>query len=232
MSTLSRRIFLSLAAGTVGLAAGCGDFGSLAYFLMPEQRLEAKMKHLASEDKKKEPRALILTWAGLETRAEFIHADRQLSELLALNLRQLAEASKEKLTFVPSRKVEEFKNSNPGWRGMDLADVGRMFNADYVVYLEINSLSLYETGSLNQLMRGRANITVSLVDVTKPDDAPVSETYSCIYPGDAPGPIPVSVDTQPLQFRQMFLTHIARQLARFFAKYPRHERYRMEDTPT
>lgn len=227
MNVLTRRTLLSLVASAVAVTAGC-DMASLAYFLAPEQRLDAKMKHLASEDKKKEPRVVVLTWAGLETRAEFIHADRQLSELLAQNLRQMAEASSEKIAFVPSRKVEEFKNNYPGWRGMDLAEVGRKFDAQYVVYLEINSLSLYETGSLNQLLRGRASITVSLVDVAKPDDAPMSETFSCIYPGDAPGPIPVSVDTQPLQFRQMFLNHVARQLAHYFSKYPRNERYRMD----
>lgn len=227
MNVLTRRVFLSLAAGAVAVTAGC-DMASLAYFLAPEQRLDAKMKHLASDDKKKEPRVVILSWAGLETRAEFIHADRQLSELLAQNLREMAQTNSEKLAFIPSRRVEEFKNNNPGWRGMDLSEVGRKFNADYVVYLEINSLSLYETGSLNQLLRGRTNITVSLVDVAKPDDAPSSESFSCVYPGDAPGPIPVSVDTQPLQFRQMFLTHVARQLARYFSKYPRNDRYRMD----
>ena len=69
--------------GLIGLGAGCGDMGSLAYFLMPDQRLPAKMKHLPSEDPKREPRVVILTYAGLDTRAEFLHADRQLGELLA-----------------------------------------------------------------------------------------------------------------------------------------------------
>jgi hypothetical protein len=220
----------ALAVGLVGLVTGCGDFGSLAYFLTPEQRLPAKMKHLACNDKKKkEPRVLILTYAGLDTRAEFIHADRQLSEFLARDLRKLAEPKEERITIVPPRKVEEFKNANPKWREMEVAQIGRRFGADYVIYLEINSLSLYEAGSGNTLYRGRANFLVSLVDVNKPDDTPMQENYACTFPSDARGPVSAGLDTQPMQFRQAFLTHVARQLSLYFSDYPREEKRIIED---
>jgi len=228
MTTCSRRSILALAAGGLLLGAGCGDFGALAYFLMPEQRLDAKMKHLASEDKEKDSKVVILTWGGLETRAEFIHADRQLSEMLAQQLRKLAEDGKEKITIVPARKVEEFKNEHPNWRGMDLTEIGRRFGADYVVYLEINSLSLYEKGSLNTLLRGRISLNVTLADVKKPDDTPAQEPFSCVYPGDAPGALPADNDATKAQFRQKFLGHVARQLSYYFSRYPRGERYRMD----
>jgi hypothetical protein len=233
MSFCSRRACLAVLAGVVGSALGgalgCGsDMGSMAYFLSPEQRLPAKIKHLASEDKKKTPKVMILTYTGLETRSEFIHADRQLAEMLAKNLEQMAEESKEKLSVVPARKVEDFKNANPNWREMDLTNIGKKFGADYVVYLEINSMSLYETNSLNQLFRGRANLLVSLIDVSKPDETPAQEPYSCTFPSDARGPVPVGLDTNPIQFRQMFLSHMARQLSWYFSNYPRSERRQIE----
>ena len=224
MMVCSRRCFLgALAAGAVGLAVGCGDAGSLAYFLTPEQRLPAKIKHLASEDKKKKaPRVILLTYARLDTRAEFIHADRQLSEMLATNLRSLAEPAQEQLDVVPPRKVEEYKNAHPNWHEMEVAQIGKKFGADYVIYLEINSLSLYEPGNGNTLFRGRANLLVSLVDVNRPDETPMQEDYVCVFPSEARGPVPV-YDIQPVQFRQAFLSHVARQLSWYFSKYPREE---------
>ncbi|MFO0845236.1 MAG: hypothetical protein U0797_23115 [Gemmataceae bacterium] len=228
MSICSRRALLGWAAGGLVLTAGC-DMASLAYFVLPEGRVEPKLKHLASDDKEKAPKVVILTWGGLETRAEFIGADRQLSDLLGQHLKKLAEESREAVNVVPVRKVEEFKNANPSWKSMDLVEVGRRFQADYVIYLEMNSMSLYEPGMGDMLMRGRVTLNVQLADVRKPDDAPASESYSCVYPGDAPGAVPVDNQAQKMQFRQAFLNKAARDLSHYFARYPRQERYKMDD---
>ena len=232
MAIFSRRVFLGMAAGVVsGLGViGCGDAGTMAYFLMPEQRIEPTLKHLAlkKDDKKPTPRVVILTWtADLETRPEFINADRQLAESLARELRDLTKGADERLEVTSGRKVEEFKSNHPNWRQMELSEIGRAFDADHLIYLEINKMSLYEPGSNNMLMRGRANITVTLVDVKNPDDLPRHETMNCLHPSDAPGPVDIS-DMQPFQFREKFLNYVSRQLSHNFSKYPREERYRME----
>ena len=99
---------------------------------------------------------------------------------------------------------------------------------DYVAYLDINELTLFERGSVNQMYRGRANITVTLVDVSKPDDMQSGQIYSCTFPSDNRGPVPVAIDMQPMQFRQMFLTHVARQLSWYFSNYPRADNRMME----
>jgi hypothetical protein len=227
MPICSRRALLTWTAGGLVLTAGC-DMASLAYFVLPEQRVEAKLKHLASDDKQKIPKVVILTWGGLETRGEFIGADRQLSQALGDHLQQLAKDSQEKITVVPVRKVEEFKNANPSWKSMDLTEVGRRFNADYVIYLELNSMSLYEPGMGDMLMRGRITVNVQLADVHKPDDAPAQEAYNCIYPAEPKGPLPVDNQAQKMQFRQAFLTKAARDLSLYFSRYPRQERYKMD----
>jgi hypothetical protein len=230
MPVFSRRRLLSAAAGGLLLAAGC-DMASLAYFILPEQRLDAKMKHLASDDKEKNPKVVILTWGGFEMRSEFIHADRQLAELLAQHLRRHAEEGRERLTIIPARKVEEFKSANPNWRGMSLAEIGRRFGADHVIYLEVNSLSLYEPGSLNTLLRGRVSLNMTLADVRRPDDAPPQESFACTFPGDAPGALPADNEAVKVQFRQAFLDHVARKLSLYFSKHGRSELRQMERTP-
>ena len=233
MAILSRRAFLALAAGMVGglSAVGCGaDGGAMAYFLSPEQRIEPTFAHLAllKDDKKPAPRVVILPWSvNLETRAEFINADRQLAEALGRDLKELAKAGEEKLDIVSPRKVEEFKNVHPNWRQMELAEIGRKFDADHLIYLEINQMSLYEPRSNNMLMRGQANITLTLVDVKHPDELSKHETLSCIHPSEAPGPVPIE-DMPPFQFREKFLNFVSRKMSHYFSKYPRDERYRME----
>ena len=231
MTAFGRRC--ALAAGLVGLLAlthGC-DFATLAYFLMPETKDPATLRQLSrkAEKEKKDPCVLILTYGGLETRAEFVHADRQLAELLAGYLQSAAEADGEKLTIVPQRKVEEYKNSHPNWqREADLARVGRDFGADYIIYLEVNSLGLYEPGSANQMFRGRANLSVSLLDVNHPDEPVRQEPYVCVYPSEARGPINVDFDTPPEVFRQQFLNRVARELSWRFARHHRREASYME----
>jgi hypothetical protein len=225
MAVWTRSLVVAGVLALAGLNAGC-DLGSLAYFLSPEQRTPAKMKNLAVEKKsKKDSRVVILTWGGLEMRSELIHADRQLSDMLAKQLVELAEESDERLTIIPSRKVDDYKNSHPNWREFDQAQIGRHFDADYVIYLEINSLSLYEPQSNGQLFRGRTQMTVSLVDVRHPDDSPQQEAFSATYPSEARGPVPVDLDTNPMAFRQNFLLHVAKTLATYFVHYPKRETY-------
>jgi hypothetical protein len=219
-------------AGTAlagGLLAGVGcDLGSLAYFMMPEAREPAIMQNLGSGDVKKENKVLILAWSGLETRAEFIHADRQLAELLAKQLQTQCEANQEKINIISARRAEEFKNTNPNWREMDMPEIGRRFGVDYIIYLEINSLSMYEQGSSKTLYRGVANISVNLIDVRNPDELPQQQPFQCTYPSEARGPIPAGFDSNPVQFRQLFLGHVAKRLAWHFARYPKRESYYME----
>ena len=67
--------------------------------------------------------------------------------------------------MVSASKVDEFKNRHADWRTMPLDEIGSHFNADYVIDLEINKLSLYEVGSYNQIYRGRTEISINLCDV-------------------------------------------------------------------
>ena len=225
MTAIARRCSLVLLFAAAAFSAGC-QASTMAYFLFPEAKHEAEMKKLASDDKK-EVRVVILTYTPeLETRPEFIQADRQLAEMLAQTLRDSCEANNENVTIVNPHKVEEFKSDHPNWQQEpNVAEVGRQFKADYVVYIEISHLSMYEKGSPN-LYHGQANLSVQLVDVHKPGEGPLPQQVSYVYP-DAKGPIPVE-DMQPMEFRQKFLTFITTRLGRFFTATPIRETYYVE----
>jgi hypothetical protein len=226
MAARGRRWFLAGLLGASAVCAGC-DLGTAAYFLMPEAKQPPELKRLASDDKNKEVRAVILTWSGLETRPELVQADRELGERLARQLRELCETNQEKVTIVSPRKVEEFKSSHPTWRDLDLQEIGRHFHADYLIYLEINSMRLYKPGSFNTMFRGETGITVSVVDVNKQDDPQERKEFSCTYPSEARGEVPVG-DANVMEFRQKFLTYVAKRLSWYFSPYPKRESYFVE----
>jgi hypothetical protein len=205
-------------AGLFGavLCAGC-DPGATLYFLMPEAKEPPEMKQLASDDKEKEVKVVILIYDRLDPRPELAQVDRQLSELLSHQLRDLFEQSKKKVTIVPPRRVDEYRNTNPSRHGPDPAEVGKYFHADYVIYLELNEMSLYERGS-NLLLRGQAHISVSLVDLNNPDETPEPREFTCVYPSE--GKAQDSGPDMPLvKFRAQFLASIARRLSYYFAPH-------------
>jgi hypothetical protein len=191
---------------------GC-DLGSMLYFLMPDSKTEPEMRRLASDDKNKEVRVVILVSSrGLETRPELIQADRQLAEATAKQLQERCAENQERLAIVAPRKVEEFKNSHPHWAEMAPVDIGRYFKADYLIDLEINSISLYEVGSMSQLFRGSIDLHLALIDVNRPDGDPDQSEETIKYPSDAHGP-QNAFDGSIAQFRQKFLDYVARRLS-------------------
>ncbi|HEY7156657.1 MAG TPA: hypothetical protein VH575_21995 [Gemmataceae bacterium] len=219
MKRWPRRGFLMALCSTV--LAGCSFPGNL-YFLMPEAKEPATYKRLASEDKKKEIKVVVWTYAPLETREEFIQVDRQLAELAAQQINQMSKENGEKVTIVSPRKVEVYKNEHPDWTALDPEQVGRYFQADYVIIVEIDRLSLYEPNTHETLLRGRAQFLVKLVDIKHPDDSPSPKRLTDTYPNEAR--FVDGSDMDRFGFRDVFLAHAAKHLAFLFVDHPMRDR--------
>jgi hypothetical protein len=227
MVAFGRRGVLAALVLVAAASAGC-DMKTMAYFLLPDAKDDPEIRRIASEDPRKEVKVVILTYGALEVRPEFIKADLQLSELLAKQLRDLCEANDERVTIVQPRKVEAFKNTHPNWHTLDPAEIGKHFQADYVIYIEINELSLYAKGSHNSLYRGRANLSVTLVDVNKADTVyPEHKDMTCVYPAET-REIPADGDVGAMEFRHAFLNYVAKRLSWYFAPHPRRDSYYVE----
>jgi hypothetical protein len=195
----------------------------MMYFLSPEDKEPAQLKRLASQDKKKEVRVAVLAYSAMETRSEFIHVEHTLAELLARQLAELSNANGEKVVLVSPRLVEEYKNRRPSRRGCDPVEVGKHFKADYVIYLELNGMGLYEPGTYPPMLRGHADIAVTLVDMRDPE-GPERKPFTCVYPGDSRGAIDVSPEMPAGAFREQFLAYLAKRLSWYFAPHPRRDR--------
>jgi hypothetical protein len=197
---------------------GC-NLSSLSYILAgaPEPECPADGMELTIPKDKKEMKVVVLAYSAMAAQAEFVTAERELSGLICRQLRQACQLSDQKIVIVPPNKVQEFKNNNPDWHHMKLQDIGRRFGSDYVIFLDIESLSLYERGSSNQLFRGRAEISVTLVNMHDADDDPLERHFSCAYP-ETRGPIPVD-DQNAREFYMSFLNYMAKHITWYFVPH-------------
>lgn len=220
----SCRLWLSLAL-LATMATGCNML-AMPFFLLPgmEPKDEPKCP-LASKDKEREVKAVIIaSTSSLETRPEFLRVDRELARMLTTQLDELFKNNKEKVKLVPVSLVEEYKNQHPNWRAQDLSEIGKHFKADYVIGLEIDTISIYEKGSTNMLFRGSCALSIDVINTHKESEGQkYHEEYTCEWPG-AQGPIPAG-DSNPAQFKQRFLTVVARQLSWRFSAHPTNDNY-------
>jgi hypothetical protein len=213
MKVTGRRALLLGMAVAAASCCGC-DAATLAYFLSPETKEDPELAKVVNADKKKVSRILILPFLGIEQmETEFIQADRELANLLAKQLTDICETNGDKITVVSPYKVEEYKSKHPAWRDdSNPAAIGRQFGADYVVVVEIQSMSMYEQGSARQIYRGRMNLSVALVDVKHPDNDPQNASINSVFPSDAKAEL-ADADMPPAQFRTKLLKHVAKEIA-------------------
>jgi len=212
---------LRLIAGTMVLAiagVGCNPF-NLAYFLTggPESKVDPDFRLATKEH---EVTVLILAYSTADVQTDQVGVDRQLGVMVARQLQDRCQANREKVKIVPIHQVEKFKADHPGWKSMGAVELGKHFDADFVVDLELVRLGLYESGSHRSLYRGSSKIDVAVLDVRKPLDGPVlKKSISVEYPKSR-GPIPVADDNNTDKFRDLFVNRIATEICWLFTTHP------------
>ncbi|HEV8059175.1 MAG TPA: hypothetical protein VGP68_04860 [Gemmataceae bacterium] len=227
MASLPRNLTLAALMLVGALTAGC-QLMALPYFFLPGMEPKRTPEFpLASTEKDKVVKVLILSQASLETRPEFLRVDRDLAQMLSQEMQTTFKKNKEKVVMVANSQVEKYKDEHPNWKAMQAVEIGKNFHADYVIELEVNQISLYEPGSYNTFFRGRCDISMVVHDVHKSSEGPVwTGEYSTEFP-KARGPIDASSGSVA-QFRQKFLGVVARELSWRFSAHLLEEDYKCE----
>jgi hypothetical protein len=226
-ATWRRRILAVLVLVLLLPAVGCNLLALPFFIFGPDPKIDPVLKRIAPGDKERDVKIVVLAYSSsIDVRPELLKADRDIANLTTRYLKKGFEYNKERVTIVNQTKVEEYKNNHPGWQTMDRAEIGRHFGADYVVYMEINELSLYEPRSANQLYRGKASISVNLVDCTDPDADEEQREFTCMFPKESFGPIPV--EDKPLSaFKLEFFGSVALQLSWYFTSHPTRDEFKL-----
>jgi hypothetical protein len=203
----------TLGLGTVALAAGC-DPRALAYFLQPfEPTIDAPGPSLKGK------KVVILCHATTGTMSDF----PDLEDDLAKGLGRTLAGSVKKIELVPHQKVKVWVDGHPGYT--DPSDAGRDFEADCVVFLEVEAIQLEDYRSPG-LFQGASRIHVKVFDLIEPTDdkgKPIpgrdreivvshDEVVETSFPRTQ-GAMPVSATVNRSAFRKKFLEIVIAELA-------------------
>jgi hypothetical protein len=203
--------------------AGCNIL-SLPFFVFgPEPTVEPSMKRLATDEKDRKVKVAVIASSNMDLRSELTRVDRDMANMVVKRLTELCKYNEENVVVTPVNTVERYKTEHPDWdHPLDLARIGQDLRVRYIIYLQIDALSLYVPKSNNQFYQGESDIKVTLVNVRRPDDPPEEDICHEIFPES---PISTFDDPNPVAFRNRYLDHVATKIAWKFTKHKSEDDY-------
>lgn len=178
---------------------------------------------------KRNPKVVIVaSHASAQTQGntDTFNADQMLAQRLHQLMSKAFKENRDKVEIISPYKVQDYLAKNPQWKDtLDPTQIGKHFDADYVMFLEISRLSLYKERSNHLFYEGNAEIQVTVVDVANAEaGTEVSDVYVCTYPSS--GPVPA--DYGPGKFRTQFINKMARDLTFWFASHPSENKHDLD----
>lgn len=214
----SRTLVALLLLG-VSLALGCGP-ANLAMFLIPFVDNKVKPECPLGASEKEVSVAVVVTFADRESRErpEVAPADNELAGLFAQQLRKRSQDNKEKIKLVPGTQIRSYLSKQGRLGVIAPAEVGKHFKADRVIAIEIGRLSLYQPNTFPRMLRGNAELTVSVYDLSKPEGE--QKIFEKPFMREYPKSRPVDEGNGSVaQFRALFLMKVASDLTRMFTAF-------------
>jgi len=197
--------------GVVPLLASCN-------LLIPFAVLGTHTKKIAPEfDKLAGKRVAVLVWTEPATLFDYPHVRFELATYIGDKLYAEMGQRNSGTQVVDPRDVEDYLQKNIEAQ-INPSAVGRKFNADYVIYLELLEFQIRDDQS-PQFLRGRINASVSVHDMHAERESQARYELTpvhCLYPEDAP--VLMSATNSPL-IREATYRKFAEEVARKFYEY-------------
>ena len=189
------------------VSTGCNPLTVFYFlFLLPPPKVDAAYAGLEKQ------KVAVLTFASRSAQFEHAGIDNDLAKGVARELREHVKHIK----LVDANEVRQWRDEHSAF---EPTDVGRKFEANRVVYIEVESFTLYEEHT-TQLYRGKANVRVQVFDMTKDGDMVWETRVEPEFPGHRPIPV---TDMSRDKFRSLFTKYLTRQIAHNFFDYKAEE---------
>lgn len=193
------------------LTASCNLLTPLAIFVEPTKNVTAEFDKLPGK------KVAILVWTEPATLFDYPHTRFELATYIGDKLYSELGQRQTGTTIVDPRDVEDFIQKSPAAQ-LDPYAVGKKFDADYVIYLEVLQFQLRDAAA-PQFLRGRIEASVSVHDVR--GEASTQRrfdlvTAKCEYPDEAP--IALTATNAPL-VREATYRKFAETVARKFYEH-------------
>ena len=160
---MNRNMPIVALAAALGIAAPIAGCNHAAYWLhafappSPMKTVNAECDRLPGKS------VAVVIYADQSVQYEYPLARVELSAAIGEELKERIDDA----TVVDWRRIIKYQESNSDWTSMDRAELGKLFSADFVLYVSLAEFTLREPGSLN-LYRGRVTADVSLHQSSAP----------------------------------------------------------------
>jgi hypothetical protein len=215
----------ALLAAAVGITAGCSPLQILG-FIFSSDLTQAPKCPLTVPGKEAKVVIIAAHADTLPSNPLLMQTDKDLAGRLTRILEERYKETKDKIKLVSPLELKNYMNKNPRWRDATPQEIGKHFGADWVINLEINSISLLDQKSMGFFYHGSADIQVTVTDAHKPvgEGQKFEDDYHLEYPKN-----PVERTEVSLQaFRAKFIDRMAKDLAQYFASFPPEDRYNQD----
>ncbi len=178
---------------------------------------EHKKKVSPEFDKLANSRVAVLVWTDQSTLFDYPYARFELATYIGDKLSaEMAQRSHD-VEVVRTQRVEDFLQQHLDAQ-IDPDTVGREFDVDYVVYVEVLEFQMRDPDQ-PQLLRGTVNASVTVHDIRAEPE--LAETFElapvyCIYP--EAGPVLMTATNSP-QIREQTYHKFSELVARKFYEY-------------
>ncbi len=178
---------------------------------------EHKKKVSPEFDKLANGRVAVLVWTDQSTLFDFPYARFELATYIGDKLSAEMAQRSLKLDVVPTQHVEDFLQKDLDAQ-IDPDAVGKEFDVDYVVYVEVLEFQVRDPDQ-PQLLRGTINASVTVYDIRA--EPGLAETFElapvyCTYPES--GPVLMTATNSP-QIREQTYHKFSELVARKFYEY-------------
>ncbi len=221
MKAAQRIVFTSVAIGMLlsFCSVGCNPLGIFTFTAyLTGADLEERIAFKFPQDTK---RVAVITYSPYSARQEMGPVDRELNDRVSRRIADYFDSKRMryKKEVVLASKVQQFQNEHPDWVKWEKGEIGRALKVDYLVYVDIQSLSLYEEASHRTLYKGHAELTVSVVRILPDSQETVFNGKFIVvdYPTKLRS-VPTSDITLP-RFREGFIEAISKQVSWLFTPH-------------
>lgn len=209
--------FMLVVACLVGMA-GC-DPRTLLFFLQPyDPVIEPTGPSLKGK------KVVVITHATSSALGEFQTLERDITREIVSILREKVK----KLEIVEADKVNKWAEDHPNWT--DQAEVAKAFEADMVIFLEIEAFQLQHPNDLN-VFQGLSKTHVLVTAMEHPKNSrgkPITDqpkeantVFDEYRDTEFPirGPIPIDSGVSRGAFKSRFLKVVANEISWFFVEH-------------
>jgi hypothetical protein len=215
---MSKRIAtFAVLGGLAFFAAGCNLQG-LSLFMppFPFNTIAPEYPLFAADKEIKLAIVAGFSQSELEIREDLRAADRELPDYLGDMFRKQCAENRHSIKLVHQAEVRNYQLKALARGELSPVELGKHFGADYVLDLNIQSLSLFEKNIFPLKFRGQAEIAMHLYKIAAADGK--HEVFSKVYCADDRLEND-GANLDPAMLHGAFLMKVARDISRTFVAY-------------